>query len=157
MLLANILLAVAWAALQGQFSLPNLIVGYLIGYLVLAALARGGVLPGAYRAKVRAVFALGGFLLVAFIIANVRMAVDVLRIRRTLEPGIVAVPLDARDDYEILALATLINLTPGTIAVDVSNDRSTLYLHVMHVADPDAVREDIKRSFERRVLEILRS
>ena len=156
MLLANMLLAIAWAALQGEFSLSNLVIGYLIGYVLLAALARGGVLPSAYSSKVRAVVALAGFLFVAFIRANVRMAADVLRFRPVLTPGIVAIPLEARDDYEILLLATLINLTPGTIAVDVSSDRSTLYLHVMHLSDPDAIREEIKTSFERRVLDILR-
>jgi multicomponent Na+:H+ antiporter subunit E len=156
MLLANILLAVAWAALQGEFSLSNLVVGYLIGYVILAALARGGVLPGAYRKKVRAVFALASFLFWAFIVANIRMARDVLRSQRVLRPGIVRVPLEVHADHEILMLTTLINLTPGTIAVDVSNDRKSLYLHVMHMTDPDAVRAEIKNSFERRVLEILR-
>ena len=156
MLLANILLAVAWAALHGEFSLSNLVVGYLLGYAVLAALARGGVLPGSYRKKVRAVFSLAGFLFVAFIVANLRMAIDVLRPRRVLSPGIVRVPLDVQDDYEILMLTTIINLTPGTVVVDISNDRRALYLHVMHVSSADAVRAEIKGAFERRVLEITR-
>lgn len=156
MLLANILLAVAWAALQGEFTLGNLVSGYLLGYAVLAALARGGVVPGSYRKKVHAVLALAWFLFGAFIAANIRMAIDVLRPRRVLSPGIVRVPLDAHDDYEILMLTTLINLTPGTIVLDLSNDRKALYLHVMHVMDPEAIRVEIKNSFERRVLEILR-
>ncbi len=156
MLLANILLAVAWGALQGQLSLANLVVGYVIGYAVLAAMARGAVIPNTYTLKVGGVFSLAGFLLVAFVIANIRMAIDVLRFRQRLSPGIVAVPLDAQDDYEILLLAILINLTPGTIVVDVSDDRNTLYLHVMHLDDPEAIRSEIKNSFERRVLELLR-
>lgn len=156
MFLANILLAIAWAALQGQYTLSNLLVGYGLGYVVLAALARGGVLPGSYRNRVRAVIALAWFLVRAFVVANVRMAIDVLRPRRVLTPGIVRVPLEVRDDYEILMLTTLINLTPGTIALDVSTDRKWMYLHVMHVSDPDVVRAEIKGSFERRVLDILR-
>lgn len=156
MLVANILLAMTWAALQGEITLTNLFVGYLIGYLVLAALARGGVLPSTYGKKTSGVISLALFLLYAFIAANVRMAVDVVRPRRHLKPGIVRVPLDARTDYEILMLATLINLTPGTLAVDVASDRSALFLHVMHVESPDAVRAEIKDSFERRVLEIMR-
>ena len=35
MLLGNMLLALAWAALQGQFSLGTLGTGYLFGYLIL--------------------------------------------------------------------------------------------------------------------------
>lgn len=156
MLLANILLAMTWAALQGEFSLANLVIGYVLGYLVLGALARGGVLPATYVRKVSAVISLAVFLFYAFIVANIRMAIDVVRSRRHLAPGVVAVPLDACRDYEILMLATLINLTPGTIAVDVATDRSVLFLHVMHVTSPDQVRAEIKDSFERRVLEIMR-
>src|SRR5690606_1867873 len=156
MLLANILLAVAWAALQGEFSLSNLVIGFLLGYVILAGLARGGVLPGTYRTNVAAVLALAWFLFRAFIIANIKMAVDVLRSPRYLKPGIVRVPLDAQDDYEILLLSTIINLTPGTVVIDVSNDKKALFLHVMHVTDPDAVRAEIKNEFERRVLELTR-
>lgn len=156
MLLANLLLSLAWTALQGEFSLTNLVVGYLLGYLILSALARGGVLPSTYGKKVRATVSLAVFLFWAFIVANIRMAIDVVRSQRHLAPGIVGVPLDAHSDYEILMLSTMINLTPGTIVVDVANDRSVLFLHVMNVMSPDEVRAEIKGSFERRVLEITR-
>ena len=41
MLLGSILLALAWAALQGEITLANLLVGYTVGYAILALLARG--------------------------------------------------------------------------------------------------------------------
>ena len=44
MLLGNLLLALAWAALQGDFSLWTLVTGHVLGYLILLALVRGGVL-----------------------------------------------------------------------------------------------------------------
>ena len=43
-LLGNMLLALAWAALQGEFSLATLVTGHVLGYLILLALVRGGVL-----------------------------------------------------------------------------------------------------------------
>jgi multicomponent Na+:H+ antiporter subunit E len=155
-LIGNILLAVAWAALRGKFSLSELLLGYALGYVVLAALARGGVLPSAYRNKVRAVIFLLGFLVRQFVVANIRMAIDVVGPRRRIRPAIVRVPLDATDDYEILLLSTLINLTPGSVALDVSNDRRALYVHVMHLTTPEAIRAEIKSGFERRVLEVWR-
>ena len=45
MLLASLLLALAWVALQGEVTLANLVVGYGLGYVILALLAKGGVLP----------------------------------------------------------------------------------------------------------------
>jgi multicomponent Na+:H+ antiporter subunit E len=49
----------------------------------------------------------------------------------------------------------LINTTPGSVALDVSPDRKTLYVHVMYMDTPDTAREEIKKGFERRVLEVL--
>lgn len=156
MLLGNILLAIAWAALQGDFSLAQLILGHTLGFFVLDALARGGVVTTSYRDKVRAVLRLTVFLVYRFVVANVRMAIDVLGPTQRITPAIVRVPLDATDDYEILFLSTLINLTPGSIVLDVANDKSAIYVHVMHLTNPDAVRSEIKDGFERRVLEVWR-
>ena len=99
MLLGNLLLAIAWAALQGEFSLKNLLIGYGLGYLIIAGLTRGGVLPPGYRNKVHAVLSLAAFLFWAFMIANLRMAIDVMRPVRHMKPGIVQIPLDAETDY----------------------------------------------------------
>jgi multicomponent Na+:H+ antiporter subunit E len=156
MLLGNIALAVAWAALQGEFSLAQLVMGYVIGYAILAALARGGVLSSAYRNKVRAVLFLFGFLSRQLVVANVKMAIDVIGPKRRVRPAIISVPLDVSTDHELLLLSTLINLTPGSIVLDVANDRSTLYVHVMHLTTPEAIRAEIKDGFERRVLNVMR-
>ena len=61
-----------------------------------------------------------------------------------------------RTDLEITLLANLITVTPGSFSLDVSDDRSVLYVHAMYVDDPEALRREIKDGFERRVLELLR-
>jgi len=53
-------------------------------------------------------------------------------------------------------LANLITLTPGSLCLDVSDDRRTLYVHAMFVSEPDQVRSEIKQRFERWVLVLLR-
>ena len=62
-----------------------------------------------------------------------------------------AIPLDVTSDGEILLLSMLINITPGSVTIDLSNDRQTLYVHVMHMKSPDQTRREIKDGFERRV------
>ncbi|MEP3300463.1 MAG: Na+/H+ antiporter subunit E, partial [Roseibium sp.] len=57
---------------------------------------------------------------------------------------------------EITMLANLITLTPGTLSVDVSEDRKTLYVHCIDVPDPQATIDDIKNGFERKILEVFR-
>jgi multicomponent Na+:H+ antiporter subunit E len=63
----------------------------------------------------------------------------------------VAVPLDVTSDAEILLLSMLINITPGSLTLDLSEDRRTLYVHVMHMRSADASRREIKDGYERRV------
>ncbi len=156
MLLGNILLAIAWAALQGQFSLATLVTGFVIGYIILVSLVRGGVLHGSpYIGRVHRVVGLAAYFFRELVKANFRLALDVATPSYHMQPGIIAVPLDTTSDGQILLLSMLINTTPGSVALDVSPDRKTLYVHVMYMDTPDAAREEIKTGFERRVMGVL--
>ena len=84
------------------------------------------------------------------LLANLRVAADVLGSNR-IEPAVVAIPLDVTSDGEILLLSMLINITPGSVTIDLSDDRRTLYVHVMHMKSADETRREIKEGFERRV------
>ena len=115
MLLGSILLALAWAALQGEITLVNLLVGYVVGYAILALLARGGVMPSTLVSRTVHALSLAGFFAWELLLANVRVAADVLLGHR-IEPAVVAIPLDITTDGEILLLSMLINITPGSSA-----------------------------------------
>jgi multicomponent Na+:H+ antiporter subunit E len=151
MLLGSILLALAWTALQGEFSLANLLVGYAFGYVILALLGKGGVMPSSFASRVARAVGLAAFFGWELVLANVRVALDVLRPRTGIRPAVVAIPLDVTSDEEILLLSMLINITPGSVTIDLSDDRRTLYVHVMHMKSAEASRRDIKDGFERRI------
>ena len=156
MLLGNLLLALAWAALQGDFSLQTLLAGQILAYLILVVLVRGGVLSASpYVGRVHRVVGLVSYFLWELIKANLRLALDVATPRYHMKPGIIALPLDATQDGQILLLSMLINTTPGSVALDVSPDKKILYVHVMYMDTPDAARDEIKNGFERRVLGVL--
>jgi multicomponent Na+:H+ antiporter subunit E len=89
-------------------------------------------------------------------LSNFRVAYDVIRPLRFLKPGVIAVPLDLHTDAEITLLANLVTLTPGTLSLDVSDDRKVLYIHAMRVEDGERVRGSIKHGFERRIQGITR-
>jgi multicomponent Na+:H+ antiporter subunit E len=101
-----------------------------------------------------AVFAL--FLLQDLVLSTIRVAWEVMTPAKKRRQAIVAVPLDAKTDLEIAILANLITFTPGTMSVDVSSDRSILYIHAMFVDDAESFRHTIKDGYERRVLELVR-
>ena len=150
MLLGSILLAVAWAALHGEVTLMNLLVGYAVGYAILALLARGGVMPSTLVSRTTRALGLAAFFAWELLLANFRVAADVLR-GDQIEPAVVAIPLDVTSDGEILLLSMLINITPGSVTIDLADDRRTLYVHVMHMRSADETRREIKTGFERRV------
>ena len=147
MLLGNLLLALAWAALQGDFSLQTLLTGQVLGYFILLALVRGGVLrTSPYVGRVHRVVGLVAYFLWELVKANLRLALDVATPHYHMTPGIIALPLDATEDSQILLLSMLINTTPGSVALDVSPDRKILYVHVMYM---DHARRSARRNQER--------
>ncbi|HLA42991.1 MAG TPA: Na+/H+ antiporter subunit E, partial [Aggregatilineales bacterium] len=88
------------------------------------------------------------------LLANLRVAYEVMTPGYRIRPGIVAVPLSLKSDLEISILANLITLTPGTLSLDVSTDNRTLYVHCMFLDDVEEFRESIKQGFEKRVHEL---
>jgi len=153
--LLNTLLALAWIALTGTFTPTNFAIGFAVGF-VLLWLTQRVMLPSNYFRKVPQAIGFVLFFLWELLQANLRMMAIVLSPRSAIRPAVIAIPLDVRSDIEITLLANLITLTPGTLYLDVSQDRCVMYVHTMHVDDPDAFRRSIKDGFERRVMEVLR-
>ncbi len=154
-LLWNFALALAWAAITGNFEPSNLLLGFALGFLVLLFARRVAGGPG-YALKIVQVLGLLAFFLWELFVANLRVAYDVITPRAHMRPGVIAIPLDVESDTEITLLANLISLTPGTLSLDVAADRRTLYIHAMYLDDVESSRQRIKRGFERRVLAVLR-
>lgn len=154
MILANLLLALAWVGLNGRVALDTLLVGMVLGRAVLVVLAKGDVLPRSEVGRLDRALYLFVYLLWQIFIANFRLAKDVLSVRHTMRPGVIQLPLTITTDGEILLLAAMINITPGSVALDVSADRKIMYVHVMHIATPEEAKQEIKRGFERRVLDL---
>ncbi|MGH9349318.1 MAG: Na+/H+ antiporter subunit E [Vicinamibacterales bacterium] len=151
---ACLVLGIVWVGLTGVTTLPNLLAGYVLGWGVLTLLWRRPG-PGPHI-RVWRIARLAVYFLWELILANLRVAWEVATPRFGMRPGVVGVPLDARTDAEITILANLITLTPGTLSLDVSEDRHTLFVHVLHLGDRDAFVRSIKDGFERRLLEAMR-
>lgn len=153
--LVNVLLCIAWGAVTGSFSVANLIFGFVLGSGALF-LIREQVGAGKYFTRAYQVTSLAILFLWELLKSALRVAAIVMRPKIELTPGIIAYPLTVDTDFEITILANLITLTPGTLSVDVSEDRKTLYVHCLDVPDPQATIDDIKFGFERKIMEAFR-
>lgn len=151
----NLLLAVVWAALSGAFTLANLLVGFVVGYLILWALQP--LFPASrYCQQLLGLARLAGFFLWELLVSSIKVAWSVAMPLSYSKPGIISVPLDVQSDMEITVLGNLISLTPGSLSLDVSDDRKHLLVHAMFIEDADDFRRDTKQGMERRVREALR-
>ncbi len=99
------------------------------------------------------------WLLVIFLRELTLSAWDVIKATLSPEirarPGVVAVPLRLRSKAGVTLLADMVTLTPGTTALHVSEDRSILYVHVMNIESPEAVRQSIADRLERPTMRVL--
>lgn len=155
MLFWNVLVALVWAALNASFKPSTLFGGFLAGYLILYLLAATGVVNGGrYFTMGRLIMGTLLWFVKEVIKSNVYLAVELFRNYKNMKPGIIAYPLTVRTEAEISLLATMITLTPGTMSVDVSTDRSVLYIHSMFLGNyaEGEFEKEIRDSFERRVL-----
>lgn len=153
--LLNILLAIAWILLTGEVTAENFIEGLIIGYLILwiSKSALGGT---KYFKKIPKAIGFFFYFIKELLVANLKVAYDIITPKDYMQPGIVAVPLDTETDMEITLLANLITLTPGTLSLDVSKDKKVLYIHTLYLDDSEKFRNEIKNGMEKRLLEVLR-
>ena len=150
----TLLLAIVWVLLQNSVSAGMIVFGIILGIIIPRSTAIWW--PDTPKG-----FHLGKMVIYSFIvvwdiiIANIQVAWVVLTVPNAkLKPAWIVVPLKLRQPEAITMLAGTITLTPGTVSADLSNAGNSLLVHVLHTDDPQAVLDDIKTRYERRLLEI---
>ena len=151
----NLLLGLAWVLLSGDFSGLNLLVGMVFGYIALLLIEPQVDALKGYPARVPRIIGFIGFFIKELVRANLRVAFDIVTPSWHMQPGVIALPLSARTEMEITIVANLISLTPGTLSLDVSDDRKVLYIHAMFLDDEEELRRNLKE-MEHRALELFR-
>ena len=151
--LANLLLTFVWLALTGSFDFSNVVFGFFLSYFILLVITRGGSKARYFRMVPRLI-SFFFFFLYELVKANVQVAWEMGTPKFYMTPGIVGVPLDITSDSEITMLANLITLTPGTLSLDVSEDKKVLYVYSMYITNKKDFIYGIKNGFEKRIKEL---
>jgi multicomponent Na+:H+ antiporter subunit E len=90
------------------------------------------------------------------ILSALRVAWLAVQPKIRIRPAIIAYPLTVTSDAQITLLANMITLTPGTLSVDVSDDRKWLYVHAIDIESKQALIGDIAAGFETKILQVTR-
>jgi multicomponent Na+:H+ antiporter subunit E len=154
-LLVNLLIGVIWMFLSEHYSFASFLAGFLIGSGLLFLLNR--FIPDSYYFKyVKAIVYLIFLFLKELILANLEVLKWVYKPKLDFQPGIIALPIDVKKNWEITLLANLITLTPGTLSVDVSRDQRFIYIHAIDLPDVNDTIVGIKNTFEKAIKEVTR-
>lgn len=94
------------------------------------------------------------FLVYEIFWANIRVAYAVLMPRSKIQPALVSFPLTCRKNIQITFFANIISLTPGTLALEISEDKTTLLLHTMFLKDEALLINQLRKKFESRIMVI---
>jgi len=152
--LLTVVLAVVWVLLQNGVTAGMVVFGIILGIIIPWMTSIWWPdRPKGFRIGRMIPYSL--LVMWDIIVANIEVAWIVLTVPNAkLKPAWIVVPLDLKHPEAITVLAGTITLTPGTVSSDLSDEGHSLLVHVLHTDDPDAVRDDIKTRYERRLLEI---
>jgi len=144
MFLLNLLLATVYVMLTGTYTGLNIIVGFLIGYGVLTIYDMATGLRG-YPRKVLRIVRFGVWFMWILFMANLQIFWEIITPGMSQTPRIIRYPVAGLTDVQITTLANCITLTPGTLVVDVADDRQYIYVHCMYARERDRAVADLDR------------
>ena len=152
--LLSLTLTVVWIMLVNKITLGNILLGVVLGIAV-------PVLTAAYwpgRPRLSRPFKSVEYVAIVvwdIIIANIQVALIILfKPNSKIRSQWITVPITLRSPEAITVLAGTITMTPGTVTAMLSSCGSSLLIHCLHTDDPEAVRDEIKNRYERRLKEI---
>lgn len=151
----NLLLATCWVFLTGSFEVLNYLFGFFVGYLVIALIHQLSPSFRSYPRRLPNFLAFVGYFIRELIRSNIKVATDIVTPPWYMKPGVISFKISNLSNLEITALSNLITLTPGTLVLDVSEDKSTLFVHSMFLHDEEQVQNDL-RQLEQRLLQVIR-
>ena len=151
--LLSLCLLLVWMLLVDSSSLGQWLLGALLGWLIPLLTQLFWISPPRiYRPGKLCLFLLR--VLGDIVTANLQVAKLILGPVDRLRPAFVEVPMLLEDDLALTMLASVISLTPGTVSADLSDDRKTLLVHSLDVADEAALVAEIKGRYEAPLLEV---
>lgn len=150
----TVMLTAVWLLLVNSASAGSVLLGLILGVAI-------PIMTAAYwpdRPRLRNPLMMAEYVIVVLwdiVVANIAVARIVLFKRNEdMNPAWVCVPLELTSPEAITVLAGTITMTPGTVTAMLAADNRCLLVHCLDADDPDAVRDEIKSRYERRLMEI---
>jgi multicomponent Na+:H+ antiporter subunit E len=137
-------LVFVWLMLWGEFTVGNVVGGLLAGALVMIV---AGVSRAEPQWRIRPV----GLIVFAGVFAWEMSKANLIVLRQVLtwrssrfREAVIAYPTAPLPPQLLVVLSEMISLTPGTMTVETDADAHRLYVHVLHLEDPQGLMDGIR-------------
>jgi multisubunit Na+/H+ antiporter MnhE subunit len=84
------------------------------------------------------------YYLVKLVTANIFIAMDILTPRMRTSPAFIRMPVTIRSGAGLLLFSNLLSMTPGTLTIEISEDKQTILVHVLYSQDEKKVIQEIR-------------
>ena len=118
----NLFFALGFSAVRGHFTLTGLLTGFAVGYAALWV-SKPLYPEATYFVRVPRVLHLVAYFVYELVKSNFRVMWEIVTPRHSSRPGIIGIELSAETDMEIMLVANMISLTPGTLSLDRKSTR----------------------------------
>lgn len=147
----TIFLFLIWMGLTMSLSTQELTTGFIVSFIIALLYVKNYESSDKFSFKPIAYVIYLVVFLKNLVLSNWDVAKRVIDPKLPINPGIVAIKTNLKEDYKKLMLANSITLTPGTITLDVKDD--TLYIHWIDVIAKDIEKagKEIAGDFERTI------
>ncbi len=151
--LMSVTLALVWLLLVNTVNAGHVLLGVLFG--VLIPMFTNAFWPERpHLAKPGKILIFSLHLLYDIIVSNLIVARQILSPRLNLHPDFVEYPVEIENEFAITILASVIALTPGTVAAGLSEDRRMILIHGLNVTDKAVLVKMLKERYELPLMEI---
>lgn len=94
------------------------------------------------------------FYFVKLVQANFYIAYDILTPKMNTNPGFITVPLVLKSDLELLLFSNLVSMTPGTLSINVSEDKQSMLVHILYKNNEEQILKEIQ-GVQKRIRKII--
>ncbi len=165
-IVSNLLLALMWVLLNENVTretfFPSLVAGIIVAAVVqwifrrIEGPERSFFMRAMHPRKLGVALKLFYNFLVELILSNIQVVKVVIQPNLQVQPALIRMPIELENDLSITILANMITMTPGTITMDVAEDRKSLVIHCLNVTDIEGTKQTIRDKFEKPLRELER-
>jgi multicomponent K+:H+ antiporter subunit E len=146
-------LLLMWLLLNGSVAPGHILLGAVVA--TVGCWAVGSVAPSSPRVKNLGTVVELAWLVIKDIVRSNIAVLGLIISGREARSAFVNIPLELTEENGLAILAAIVTATPGSAWIQHDRRRGVVTIHVLDTGDVDAWAADFKRTYEKRLVEIL--